>query len=70
MSSSKTLFQPTRMETRADITDRTAREIIDAQATARNQQIARLRSLRLQRQTVEQAALKAQPAPTSRKKTR
>ena len=70
MTSSKTPFRPTRMETRADITDRAAREIIDAQATARNQQIARLRSLRLQSQSVKQAALKAQPAPTSRKKAR
>lgn len=68
MSSSKTLFRPTRSETRADVTDRAAREIIDAQAAARNQQMARLRSLRLQSEAAERAASKAKPASKSRKK--
>lgn len=68
MSSSKTLSRLTRTETKADLTDRAAREIIDTEATARNQRIARLRSLRLQSEAAERAARKATPAPKARKK--
>ncbi len=69
MSSSRTLFRPAQTETKADLTDRAAREIIDAQAIARDKQIARLRALRLQSEATERAALKARPAPKSRKKS-
>lgn len=68
MSASKTLFRATRSETRADVTDRAAREIIDAEATARNQQIARLRSLRLQSEAAARNVSQAKPAAKSRKK--
>lgn len=68
MSSSRTLLHPTRTETKADLTDRAAREIIDAQTISRDKQIARLRALRLQSETRERAALKAKPAPKARKK--
>ncbi|MCZ0963791.1 hypothetical protein [Paracoccus benzoatiresistens] len=68
MSVSKTPFRATRSETRADVTDRAAREIIDAEATARNQRITRLRSLRLQSEATAREVSKAKPAPKSRKK--
>lgn len=69
MSGSNTLFRATRSETRADVTDRAAREIIDAEAAARNQRIARLRSLRLQSEAAARDLSKAKPAPKSRKKS-
>ncbi|MGN7871531.1 hypothetical protein [Paracoccus sp. 22332] len=74
MSASKTLFRATRSETRADVTDRAAREIIDAEAAVRNQRMARLRSLRLQSEAaVREAAARdvpqAKPAAKSRKQT-
>ncbi|MCZ0964543.1 hypothetical protein [Paracoccus benzoatiresistens] len=68
MSASKTLFRATRSETRADVTDRAAREIIDAEAAARNQRIARLRSLRLQSEAAARDVSKTKPARKSRKK--
>ena len=68
MSASKTLFRATRSETRADVTDRAAREIIDAEAAARNQRIARLRSLRLQGEAAARDVPKAKPAAKARKK--
>ena len=68
MSSSNTLSRLTRTETKADLTDRAAREIIDAEAIARDNRIARLRSLRLQSEAAERAARKAPPASKARKK--
>ena len=68
MSSSNTLSRLTRTETKADLTDRAAREIIDAEAIARDNRIARLRSLRLQSEAAELAARKAKPASKARKK--
>jgi hypothetical protein len=68
MSSSTTLSRLTRTETKADLTDRAAREIIDAEAIARDNRIARLRSLRLQSEAAERAARKAKPASKARKK--
>ena len=68
MTASKTLFRVTRSETRADVTDRAAREIIDAEAAARNQRIARLRSLRLQSEAAARQVSKAKPAAKPRKK--
>jgi hypothetical protein len=68
MSSSKTLSRLTPTETKADLTDRAAREIIDAQTIARDSRIGRLRTLRLQSEAAERAVLKAKPAPKSRKK--
>ena len=68
MSSSNTLSRLTRTETKADLTDRAAREIIDAEAIARDNRIARLRSLRLQGEAAERAARKAKPASKARKK--
>ena len=62
MSSSNTLSRLTRTETKADLTDRAAREIIDAEAIARDNRIARLRSLRLQSEAAERAARKAKIA--------
>ena len=43
-------------------------EIIDAEAIARDNRIARLRSLRLQSEAAERAARKAKPASKARKK--
>lgn len=68
MSSSRILPRPTRSETKAEITDRAAREIIHARAMARDKQIARLRSIRLESEAAERAALKAKPASKARKK--
>ena len=68
MSSSNTLSRLTRTETKADLTDRAAREIIDAEAIARDNRIARLRSLRLQSEAAERAGRKGNPAPKARKK--
>ncbi len=68
MSSSNTLSRLTRTETKAGLTDRAAREIIDAEAIARDNRIARLRSLRLQSEAAERAARKAKPASKARKK--
>ena len=68
MSSSNTLSRLTRTETKADLTDCAAREIIDAEAIARDNRIARLRSLRLQSEAAERAARKAKPASKARKK--
>ena len=68
MSSSNTLSRLTRTETKADLTDRAAREIIDAEAIARDNRIARLRSLRLQSEAAERAARKTKPASKARKK--
>jgi hypothetical protein len=49
-------------------TDRAAREIIDSEAIARDNRIARLRSLRLQSEAAERAGRKGNPAPKARKK--
>lgn len=68
MSSSKTYLRLTPTETKADLTDRAAREITDAQTIARDKQIARLKSLRLQSEAAERADLKARPASKPRKK--
>lgn len=68
MSSSKALFRPTRQETRADVTDRAAREIIESDANAQQQQIVRLRSARLKKEAAEEAAQQVKPAPKARKK--
>lgn len=68
MSSSRTVARPTRSETKAEITDRAAREIIEARVTARDKKIARLRTLRLQSEAAERAAVKAQPASGKRRK--
>ena len=56
MSSPKTLFRSFKQETRADITDRAAREIIEAETAARLQQTVRLRSARLRKEAVERTA--------------
>lgn len=68
MTTSTALLRATRSETRAELTDRAAREIIDAEAIARNQRIARLRSLRLQSEAALRDVPKAKPVTKSRKK--
>lgn len=70
MSSTKTLFRATKQETRADVTDRAAREIIDAETAAREQQIARLRTARLRKEAAERTAARAAPVPRQRKAAR
>jgi hypothetical protein len=70
MSSTKTLFQATRPETRADVTDRIARELIAAETVRRQQQTARLRSARLRKEAAERAARHAAPIQKQRKTAR
>ncbi|WEX07855.1 hypothetical protein [Chelativorans sp. AA-79] len=62
------LFRPTRSkaETKADITDNTARAIIDAEAASREAKTARLRKARLEQE--ERAA--AVPAPAKQRRTK
>ena len=64
MSSTNTLFRATKQETRADVTDRIARELIAADLAGRQQQTARLRSARLRKEAAERAA-----QPTTRTRT-
>lgn len=54
--------------TRAEITDRAAREIIEAETTARRQQIARLRSARLRKEAAAQPSRHEAPVSPRRKK--
>ena len=69
--SSTTVSRATRAETRADVTDRVAREIIETETAARQQQIARLRSKRLRKEAAERAAKgTTAPLPKQRKATR
>lgn len=60
MQSRETLPRRSRQESRADSTDRAAREIIDAEGAAHEEKTVRLRSARLAREAAERAA---QPAP-------
>lgn len=53
MQPSNTLFPPTRRATRAEVTDRAAREIITAQRDAQRKQTARLRAARLEKEAAE-----------------
>jgi len=57
--------RPSKQETKADVTSRIAREIIDKEAAARESKTERLRAARLAQ---EEAA--AQPAPAPRKPRR
>ena len=59
MRSRETLFAPARQQSRADITDRAAREIIEAETVARHQQIARLRSARLRKEAADRPGKQA-----------
>lgn len=68
MNSSKAPFKPSRQEARADVTDRAAREIIETEATLRHQKIARLRTVRLDREAAARATPPVVPTPKSRKK--
>ncbi|MRX49547.1 hypothetical protein GI374_03625 [Paracoccus sp. S-4012] len=67
MSSTRALFTTSRPETRADITDRAAREIIEAETAARRQLIARLRSARLRKEAAERTVKRAAPLPKRNK---
>lgn len=55
MTLSITPFAPNRNPTRAEITDRAAREIINAKRDVKRQQTARLRAARLKREAVERS---------------
>lgn len=66
MSFTSTQFQATRPETRAEVTDRIAREIIDAENAAREQQVERLRTARLRKEAAERSAPRPAPAPKRR----
>ena len=70
MNLSTTHFAPASKLTRADITDRAAREIITAQRDARRQQTARLRAARLKKEAAESAAQTAGAASPQRKRAR
>lgn len=56
--------KPTRQETKAEITSRVARDIMDKEATARDAKSTRLRAARLERE----AALALEAAKPSKKK--
>ena len=70
MSSTNTLFRATKQETRADFTDRIARELIAADVARRQQQTARLRAARLRKEAEERAAMPVAPARKPRKAAR
>lgn len=70
MSSTNTLFRATKQETRADVTDRIARELIAADVARRQQQTARLRAARLRKEAAERAAPPVVPARKPRKAAR
>ena len=69
-----TLFRPvpSRSETKAEITDRTAREIIKTETERRNAKTERLRAARLEQEARALAAAAAEPAkkPRARKAAR
>lgn len=68
MNLSTTHFPTTRKPTRAEITDRAAREIITAQRDAHHQQVARLRAARLKKWAAEKSARRESTASPQRKK--
>ncbi|MFA5538781.1 MAG: hypothetical protein WCZ72_10975 [Gemmobacter sp.] len=70
MNLTTTQFAPARKPTRAEITDRAAREIITAQRDAQRRQIARLRAARLKREAADRSAQKVNAASPQRKKAR
>lgn len=70
MSSANTLSRAARQATRADVTDRIAREIIATETARRQQQTARLRSARLRKEAAERAAKPAARVQTPRKVAR
>lgn len=70
MSSTTTLPRPTSKESRAEVTDRIAREMIEAETARRQQQTARLRSARLKREAVQSPAAPAAPVKKPRKAAR
>lgn len=65
-----TPFTPNRKPTRAEITDRAAREIINAKRDGRRQQTARLRAARLKREAAERSAQKKIAASAQSQKAR
>lgn len=70
MSSANTLSRAARQATRADVTDRIAREIIASETAQRQQQTAQLRSARLQKEAAERAAKPAGRVQKQRKVAR
>ena len=68
MSSATAQLRP---ETRAEVTDRIAREIIEAETTARQKLTAELRSARLRKEAAERAAARrsAPAAAPARRRT-
>ena len=70
MNLATTHFPPTRKPTRAEITDRAAREIISAERDAQRQQVARLRAARLKLEAAEKSAQRASTTSTQKKKAR
>ena len=61
--------RPTRQETKADATDRAAREIIRDEGAARDAKTAALRAARLQQEDSDQQPEKAAPSKTGSGKT-
>ena len=70
MSFTNTLSRAARQETRADVTDRIAREIITAETVQRQQQTASLRAARLKKEALEHGAKRAALVRTQRKAAR
>ncbi|TCO72404.1 hypothetical protein [Rhodovulum euryhalinum] len=59
MVTKDTLFRPTKQETKADTTNRTAREIIRSEAEARESKTATLRAARMEKEAAQAALPKA-----------
>lgn len=70
MSSTITISRTTRQQTRADLTDRIAREIVAAETAKRQEKTARLRLSRLERDAIEQADKPTASAKKKRKSVR
>ena len=64
MVTKDTLFRPSKAETKADSTNQVARGIIDAETTARQEKVAKLRAARADRDASEAA----EKAANARKK--
>ena len=70
MRTKDNLFRPTKSESKADSTTRAAKEIIDAQKTARDAITQRLRLARLEREASEKAQTAAAPKTKAPRKSR
>lgn len=66
----ESIFKPTKSkaETKSEITDRTARAVIDAEANARDAKTERLKAQRLAMEAKRAAEEAANPAPVKKKR--